>query len=386
MRRCCLITSLITITVIAIFLLQLTPVEFAWGSVTPETEAPSALLMEAHTGKILYEKNPHQRRAPASVTKVATLLVAIDALKNGKVKWNDRVVTSEAAWEMGGSEIWLEPGEEMSFKEMMIAISVGSANDACVAVAEHIAGSEKAFVGLMNQKVKDLGLKNTRFVNAHGLPAKGHYTSAYDMAVLCREAAQCPEFLELTSIKHYHKLRGGKTKLDNTNKLLWWYDGTDGFKTGWTTEANYCLASTVKRDDLRLICCVFGVPKIGGHFEESMKLYNWGFANFAFRQLVKPGEVVGELRVGKGTMDHVGVIAPEGAGILMPKGEDKKMKTEIVLLPFLSAPVSQGDPVGELKIIVDGKTSEKVPLVAQRDISRGSFWRLLKKSFRSIAS
>lgn len=381
MRRC----RWIVFISLAIFLLQLVPTSFAWGSVQPETKAPSAVLMEASTGKIIYQKNPHQRIAPASVTKVVTLLVAMDALKDGKVKWNDRVVTSEAAWEMGGSEIWLEPGEEMSFKEMMIAIAVGSANDACVAVAEHIAGSEKAFVGLMNQKVKELGLKNTHFVNCHGLPAKGHYTSAYDMAMICREAAQYPEYLELTSIKHYYKLRGGKTKLDNTNKLLWYYEGTDGFKTGWTAEANYCLASTVKRGDLRLICCVFGIPEIDGHFKESIKLYNWGFANYTFKQLVKAGEVVGEVRVGKGTVDRVGVVAPQGAGILLQKGEDKKAKTEIKLLPYLNAPVSQGDTVGELKIIVDGKTYEKVPLVAQRDVPRGSFWHQLKKSLLSVA-
>ncbi|MGB4504461.1 MAG: D-alanyl-D-alanine carboxypeptidase family protein [Syntrophaceticus sp.] len=381
MRRC----RWIVFISLAIFLLQLVPTSFAWGSVQPETKAPSAVLMEASTGKIIYQKNPHQRIAPASVTKVVTLLVAMDALKDGKVKWNDRVVTSEAAWEMGGSEIWLEPGEEMSFKEMMIAIAVGSANDACVAVAEHIAGSEKAFVGLMNQKVKELGLKNTHFVNCHGLPAKGHYTSAYDMAMICREAAQYPEYLELTSIKHYYKLRGGKTKLDNTNKLLWYYEGTDGFKTGWTAEANYCLASTVKRGDLRLICCVFGIPEIDGHFKESIKLYNWGFANYTFKQLVKAGEVVGEVRVGKGTVDRVGVVAPQGAGILLQKGEDKKAKTEIKLLPYLNAPVSQGDTVGELKIIVDGKTYEKVPLVAQRDVPRGSFWHQLKKSLWSVA-
>lgn len=381
MRRC----RWIVFISLAIFLLQLVPTSFAWGSVQPETKAPSAVLMEASTGKIIYQKNPHQRIAPASVTKVVTLLVAMDALKDGKVKWNDRVVTSEAAWEMGGSEIWLEPGEEMSFKEMMIAIAVGSANDACVAVAEHIAGSEKAFVGLMNQKVKELGLKNTHFVNCHGLPAKGHYTSAYDMAMICREAAQYPEYLELTSIKHYYKLRGGKTKLDNTNKLLWYYEGTDGFKTGWTAEANYCLASTVKRGDLRLICCVFGIPEIDGHFKESIKLYNWGFANYTFKQLVKAGEVVGEVRVGKGTVDRVGVVAPQGAGILLQKGEDKKAKTEIKLLPYLNAPVSQGDTVGELKIIVDGKTYEKVPLVAQRDVPRGNFWHQLKKSLWSVA-
>ncbi len=379
--RCRLIVS----SVLAIFFLQLVPTQFAWGSVTPETEAPSALLLEAHTGKILFQKKAYQRMPPASVTKVATLLVAMDAVKSGKVKWDDRVVTSEAAWEMGGSEIWLEPGEEMSFKEMMIAIAVGSANDACVAVAEHIAGSEKAFVGLMNQKVKEMGLKNTHFVNAHGLPAKGHYTCAYDMAVLCRDAALYPEFMELTSIKHYYKLRGGKTKLDNTNKLLWWYDGADGFKTGWTTEANYCLASTVKRGDLRLICCVFGIPETGGHFKESVKLFNWGFANYAFQQLVKPGEVVGKVRVGKGSTDYIGVVAPRGAGILTPKGEDKKVTKEVKFPAFLNAPITQGSPAGELMVIVDGKICEKVPLVAESDVPQGNIWRQLKKALDAVA-
>jgi D-alanyl-D-alanine carboxypeptidase (penicillin-binding protein 5/6) len=358
-RHCCWII----VVFVATILLQLAPITPALGSVKPETEAPSAVLMEANSGKIVYEKNPHQRRAPASVTKVATLLVALDALKDGKVQLEDRVVTSEAAWEMGGSEIWLEPGEDMSFQEMLIAIAVGSANDACVAVAEHIAGSEKTFVELMNKRARDMGLENTHFVNTHGLPAKGHYTSAYDMAMLCREAIQYPEFLELTSIKHY-KLRGGKTQLDNTNKLLWWYDGTDGGKTGWTTEANYCLASTVKRDNLRMICSVFGVPETRGHFQESVKLYNWAFANYTYQELVKPGELVELVPVGKGTTDQVGAVAPQAAGVLMQKGEEKDITTEVQLKSSLSAPVKKGDIVGELKIIVDGKSFEKVPLMA----------------------
>lgn len=370
---------------VAIFILQLVPITPAAGSVQPETKAPAAVLMEASSGEIIYEKNPGQRRAPASVTKVATLLVALDALHEGKVQLDDRVVTSEAAWEMGGSEIWLEPGEDLSYQEMLIAIAVGSANDACVAVAEHIAGSEKAFVGLMNEKAQDLGLKNTHFVNAHGLPAKEHYTSAYDMAMLCREAIKYPEFLKLTSIKHY-KLRDGKTQLDNTNKLLWWYDGTDGGKTGWTTEADYCLVSTVKRDNLRLICCVFGVPEIKGHFQESVTLYNWGFANYVYQELVKPGQVVEHGCVGKGAVDQVGAVAPEGAGVLMQKDEKKAIKTEVRLVPSLSAPVEKGDIVGELKIIVDGKISDKVPLVAQKDVPQGSLGRMLKKSFKSLTN
>jgi len=373
------------ISIILVFsFLQFVPAKYAWSS-TPETDAPSAVLMEASTGKILYQKNPHKRVAPASVTKVATLLVAIEALKSGKVSWDDKVVTSEAAWEMGGSEIWLEPGEEMTFREMMIAIAVGSANDACVAVAEHIAGSEKVFVALMNQKVKELGLKNTHFVNVHGLPAKNHYTSAYDMAVLCREAAKHPEYLQLTSIKHYYKLRGGKTKLDNTNKLLWWYEGTDGFKTGWTTEANYCLASTVKRDNLRLICTVFGVPEPRGHFNESIKLLNWGFANYAYQEMVKPGEVVGKVRVGKGTADYTGLVVPEGAGVVTRKGEKIDVKTEVTIPEIINAPVAKGQKVGEVKLIVDGKVQGRVPLVAQKDIPRGGFWQQVKKTFKVMA-
>jgi len=368
-----------------IFLLQLLSSNFAWCNIAPETDAPTAILLDAHSGKILYQKEPHRRVPPASVTKVATMLVAMEAIEKGKVKWDDRVVTSEAAWEMGGSEIWLEPGEEMSFREMMIAIAVGSANDACVAVAEHIAGSEEAFVGLMNQKVKELGLKNTNFVNPHGLPEKGHYTSAYDMAMLCMEALKYPDIMKLTQIKHYYKLRGGKTKLDNTNKLLWWYEGTDGFKTGWTAEANYCLASTVKRNGLRLICCVFGVPEPNGHFKESIKLYNWGFANFAFQELVQPDQVMGKVRVEKGSLDYVAAVASRSAGLLTQKGEKREAKLKVKLPEIVAAPLDKGALLGEVEILVNGKVVDKVPLVAQNSVSKGTFWRQLQKSFHSFA-
>lgn len=370
---------------LCILMIQLIPVAAAWSSAPQVTGDASAVLMDAYSGKILYEKEPHKRVAPASVTKVMTMLVAMEALAGGKVKWDDRVVTSEAAWEMGGSEIWLEPGEEMSFREMMIAIAVGSANDACVAVAEHLAGSEGAFVELMNQKAKSLGLKNTRFVNAHGLPAKGHYTSAYDMAEISREALKYPELLKLTQIKHYYELRGGKTKLDNTNKLLWWYDGTDGFKTGWTTDANYCLASTVKRDDLRLICTVFGIPEVRGHFRESTKLYNWGFANFGFEKLVCTGQELGKVPVGRGARDKVVGAAPRDIGVPLKKGEDQEIKTEVELKSYVEAPIHKGDLLGEIQVKVNGQVIEKVPVVAKEDVLKGSFWRLLNKSFRSVA-
>lgn len=376
--------KMIVLSLVLTFMLQLLPAA-AWSSEPAlETDAVSAVLMDAYTGKILYEKEPHKRVAPASVTKVLTLLVALDALHKGKVKWDDRVGASESAWEMGGSEIWLEPGESMTFREMMIAIAVGSANDACVAVAEHIAGSEQAYVALINEKARSLGCKDTHFVNCHGLPAKDHYTSAYDMALICRDALKYPEMLSLTSIKHYYELRGGKVKLDNTNKLLWWYDGADGFKTGWTTEANYCLASTVKRGDLRLICCVFGVPEPRGHFKESTKLLNWAFANYGFQTLAQPGQVLGKVRVGSGAQDQVDAVAPRSIGILIKKGETGAATLDVKLPKIVRAPVKKGSPLGEARVLEQGKVVETVVLQAKEDVPKGSFWRLFDKSFHAL--
>ncbi|MGD0154039.1 MAG: D-alanyl-D-alanine carboxypeptidase family protein [Thermacetogeniaceae bacterium] len=380
--------KLVMLAVVLAFALQLAPAR-AWSE-TPseapalETNAASAVLMDAYTGKILYQKEPDKQVAPASVTKILTLLVALDSLHKGKVNWDDRVVTSEEAWEMGGSEIWLEPGESMTFREMMIAIAVGSANDACVAVAEHIAGSEQAYVALMNEKAKSLGCKNTHFVNAHGLPAKDHYTSAYDMALICREALKYPELLQLTSIRHYNELRGGKVRLDNTNKLLWWYDGADGFKTGWTAEANYCLAATAKRGDLRLISCLFGVPEPRGHFRESTKLLNWGFANYGFRTLAQAGQVMGKVRVGSGTVDQVDVVAPRNIGVLIKKGEEGHATLDLKLPKMVVAPVQKGAPLGEVRVIEQGKVLETVALQAKDEVPRGSFWRMFDKGFRSL--
>lgn len=218
-----------------------------------ETEATSAILMDAASGKILYEKEPNKELAPASVTKLMTLLVAADAVTTGRVKLTDKVMASENASKLGGSQIYLEPGETFSLEEMLISIAVGSANDSCVAVAEHISGTHEAFVEEMNKKAQELGLKNTHFANAYGLPAEGHYTSAYDLAVIARAALDYPLVRKLTVMKEYD-LRDGKFKLWNTNKLLWWYPGTDGFKTGWTNEAKYCLASTVERDGFCVPC------------------------------------------------------------------------------------------------------------------------------------
>ncbi len=371
-------------TLALLLALQLAPARAWCAPAPPETDAVSAVLMDAYSGKILYQKNPDQRVAPASVTKVMTMLVAMDALAKGKVKWDDRITAGESAWEMGGSEIWLEPGESMSFREMMLAIAVGSANDACVAVADHIAGSEQAYVALMNEKAQSLGCKNTHFANVHGLPAKDHYTSAYDMALICREALKYPALLQLTSVKHYYELRGGKTRLDNTNKLLWYYDGADGFKTGWTSEANYCLASTVKRGDLRLICTVFGVPETGGNFRESTKLYNWAFANYGFQTLANEGQIMGRVPVGSGAVETVEAAVPRSVGVLIAKGEKTAATIEVRLPVLVAAPVRKGSQLGEIRVVEQGQVLETVPLLAQEDVARGSFWQELDRSFRSL--
>jgi len=346
-----------------------------------ETSAASAILMDAATGKILYEKESHKELPPASVTKLMTMLVAAEAIEMGKAKLTDIVTASENACSLGGSQIYLEPGEKFSLEEMLIAIAVGSANDGCVAVAEHLYGSHEEFVDVMNQRAKDLGLKNTHFANAYGLPAQGHYTSAYDLAVLGREALKHPLVTKLTAIKEYD-LRGGQFKLWNTNKLLWWYEGTDGFKTGWTQEAKYCLASTVQRDGLRLIAVVMGVPEVRGHFAESMKIYNYGFAKYMSKEFAPAGSKQGEMIVNKGAKPTVDLIAERAVGVCVEKGKDKDCWTEVKIDNTINAPIKQGQKLGEIVIFCGQEELERIPLVAKESIEKAGILEMLKRTIQ----
>lgn len=345
-----------------------------------DLKAGSYVLMDADSGKILLAKNEHKRLAPASMTKLMTLILAAEDLETGKAQLRDQVNASENASKMGGSQVYLEPGEQMSLEDMLIAIAVGSANDSCVAVAEHLDGSHQSFVERMNQKASELGLKDTHFINSYGLPAQGHYTSAYDMAVMARYALNYPKILEYTSIKEYN-LRQGKFKLYNTNKLLWWYKGADGFKTGWTEEAKHCLAATAKRGGLRLISVVMGVPETNGHFRESMQLLNYGFARYGFQTFYNQGDVCGIVKIGKGLEDRVEVVAEENVGCLVPKGGEKKVTYEKHALSYASAPIMEGRILGEIKIFYEGKLQKTVNLVAAREIPRASLWREIMKVF-----
>lgn len=345
-----------------------------------DIKSEAYVLMGADSGKILYSKNEHKKLPPASMTKLMTLILAVDAIDKGKVKLSDKVVTSEDAWKMGGSQIYLEPGEEMTYEEMLIAIAVGSANDACVAVAEHLEGSHKDFVVRMNNMAKELGLKNTHFVNSNGLHDENHYSSAHDMAIIARKALSYPRIIEYTGIKEYD-LRQGEFKLYNTNKLLWWYKGTDGFKTGWTNQAKYCLTSTVKRDGLRLISVVMASPEVRGHFKDSMEVLNYGFAKYAYKSFFARGSVCDVSTVGKGDKNFVELRLEDNAGLIYLKEGDSDITYKKVFPAYVEAPVLEGQKLGEIVIYKDGIMQKKVNLIAADSIAKGGLIREIIKMF-----
>ena len=342
-------------------------------------DCEGAVLMEASTGKILYAKNENKRWEPASITKLMTLTLIMEAVKSGKVKMEDKILTSKYAASMGGSQVWLEEGEERTLREMLIAIAVGSANDASAAVAEHISGSVEAFVEQMNKKAKELGMENTQFANPHGLPDPKHYVAAKDMALLARYSLRYPEILALTSIKEYTFREEPKLLiLYNTNKLLWWYPGADGLKTGWTPSAKRNLIATAKRDNVRLISVVLGVEKVKGHFIESMKMLNYGFANFGFKKLYDANSPIANVDVLKGTKQKVTLIAARDVGALHEKGKEVKPTTTIKISGTPTAPIVKGQKLGEIIVLVDNKQVESVELLAAEDVSKAGFLFNLK--------
>jgi D-alanyl-D-alanine carboxypeptidase (penicillin-binding protein 5/6) len=349
-----------------------------------ETSAASAVLMDGN-GNILYEKDSYKPLPPASVTKVMTMLLAVEAVEEGRIKLTDRVSTSENAWRQGGSQIWLEPGETMTVREIMTAVAVVSANDAAVAIMEHIYGSETAAVDAMNKRAEDLGLKNSHFTNVNGLPAAGHHMSAYDTALIAREALKHPLYIELCGIKE-HWLRDGKNWLVNTNKLLWWYRGADGLKTGWTEEAKYCFVGTAKRDNLRLIAVVFATPEPRSHLRESMRLLDWGYANYAAVPIIEKGSVAERLKVSKGTVREVELVAADELNLVLPKGQAKNIQKKVVTASAVTAPVAQGQKCGELVALRDGKEVGKVDLVAAGAVPKAGIFQVMQGMFVNLFS
>lgn len=348
------------------------------------TDSQSAIVIEQSTGTILYDKNMHDKLAPASMTKIMTMLLIMEEIDQGRLKLEDLVRTSEYAASMGGSQIFLEEGEQMTVEDMLTAISIASANDASVAMAEKIAGSEEDFVKKMNHRVKELGLKNTKFQNSTGLPVKDHYSTAYDMAIIAKELLRYEEITDFT--KQYEAyLREDTDKkfwLVNTNKLVKFYPGVDGLKTGFTRDAMYCLTATAKKDDMRVITVVFGASTSKIRNAEITKLLDYAFSQFETKKLYEANEIFATPIVSKGKKKTVDLVSKEPVSLLIKKGEKiGEIKTELIINEKTKAPIKKGDELGKLVIKKKDEEVLSVPLVSKESVNKANWWELYKRAF-----
>ena len=377
----------ICLCVIAALMASLSPLSQA---AAPELKAKSAILIDAETGQVLYEKDPDVRLAPASVTKVMTMLLAMEAADTGKVSYDDMVVTSTAASEIGGSQIWLMEGEEMKFEDMLKAVAIVSANDAAFALSEHIAGTEPDFVRLMNEKAKELDMKNTHFQNSDGLPASDHYSSARDIAIMSRELiTKHPKILEWTStwtdwLQRLHpRAKQKESFLRNTNELVIKYPGADGLKTGMTNEAGFCLSATAKKNDTRLIGVVMALSSNDERLDDTIKLLNYGFREFDRVVLAAHGESVGSVRIPNGRQEMVVAGVDKDYTVLVDKGKMDLITTEFVP-DERKAPISKGDRVGQVIVSLDNKEIARVNVVSTEDVPRAGFFTVLSRGIRDL--
>lgn len=347
-------------------------------------QAKSAILIERDTGKVLYEKNSDQPLPPASMTKIMTMILIMEALDEGKITFKDKVRASEYAASMGGSQIFLEPGEEMTVNELLKGIAIGSGNDASMAMAEHLAGSEDKFVEMMNKKAKEIGLKHTKFQNPTGLPVDDHYSTAHDMAMMGKELLKYEDIINYTS-KYEDYLREDTDKkfwLVNTNRLVKFYPGVDGLKTGFTGQAKYCLTATAKKGNMRVIAVVFGANTPKERNNEVTKMLDYAFSQYTTTPLYKKDAPIKKVEVNKGEQKYVNAVTSEPLSALAKKGTTAKdMKTEVKLVENLNAPVKKGDEIGTITIKKDGKVMSKSPLVAEEDVEIASYWQLFKRTF-----
>ncbi|OAS87467.1 MULTISPECIES: D-alanyl-D-alanine carboxypeptidase family protein [Metabacillus] len=365
-------------------LISVTPVAFAKESTTVELadKAKSAVLIERDTGTILYDKNSDEKLPPASMTKIMTMLLIMESLENNQIKWDEKVRTSEYAASMGGSQIFLEAGEEMTVEQMLKGIAIGSGNDASVAMAEKIAGSTEQFVNMMNKKVEELGLKNTHFKNPTGLPEPDHYSSAHDMALMAKELLKYEEITKFTG-KYEDYLREGTDKkfwLVNTNRLVKFYPGVDGVKTGFTNEAKYCLTATAKKDNMRVIAVVFGADTPKDRNAQVTKMLDYAFSQYQTHPLFEKDHVLTKVNVSKGSEKEANLMTSEPISVLTKKGENVDDVTqEIVMKKDVKAPIEKGDELGSLQLKKDDKILAESKLVAEKDISEASWWQLFKR-------
>jgi len=352
-------------------------------------DAKAAVLMEPVSGKVLYAQNEHERLPPASVTKVMSMLLIMEAVDSGRIGWEEKIITSTMAAGMGGSQIYLKEGEEMTLRDMFKAIAVVSANDASTAVAEHLYGSDVDFVDAMNARAKKLKLKNTHFANETGLPDPDHYSSAYDLAVISRELLKYPEVLKFTSI-WMDSLRDGKFILRNTNELIRVYQGADGLKTGHTSEAKYCLAATAKRGDFRLLSVILGAESDAARVAQTKRLLDYGFRNFQWKPVFESKKVIGRVYIKGAKQEQVPVQLRSDFGVVVERGKELVVTTRITSSKNIKFPIKSGARIGTISAVLDGKVIGQAPVYAAENVEEANFlvkgWRWIRDFFKSLFS
>ncbi len=343
--------------------------------------SPSAILMEESSGQVLYELNADEKLPIASVTKTMTMLLIMEALDSGKIKLTDTVTTSEHAASMGGSQVFLEVGETMSVEEMLKAIVIASGNDAAVAMSEFIAGTESAFVEMMNSRAKELGCKNTHFINCNGLDETSeHYSTARDVAIISCELLKHPKITEYTTI-WMDTLRNGEFGLSNTNKLIRFYNGANGIKTGSTSVAKYCLSASAKRDGMQLVAVILAAPSTADRFSSATRLLDYGFANYS---VVNAAQKIGDLAplsVVGGKVDTVSIVPDKKVNFIVKKGASDKVETSISFKDSIKAPISKNEPLGTATLTIGGEKVAICDILASEDVARMNFSTMLGKMF-----
>lgn len=349
----------------------------------PTVDAAGAVLMEKETGTVLYEQNAHDKLEPASVTKVMTLLLVMEAIDSGNLSKDDLVTVSAYAASMGGSQVYLKEGEQMTVNDLLKAVAVASGNDASVALAEHLCGSEEAFVAKMNERAAQLGMTDTCFVNCTGLPAAGHLTSAYDIALMSRELIlNHPSIRDYTTI-WMDSIRDGAFGLTNTNRLVRFYQGATGLKTGSTDSALYCVSATAERDGMELIAVVMKSPTSAQRFEDAKALLDYGFANYTLAR-VYPDVPLAPVEVLLGTTAQVQPQLERECSLLVRKGEEGLISTQIQLAQDLEAPVERGQKLGQMVVTVDGEVRDTIPIVASQQVDRLTIPGIFGKMFQRL--
>ena len=373
---------------ILIFLLILIPVVKAEEIEDLAPNAKSAIMIEASTGEILFQKNAYEKLPPASMTKMMSILLILEEIEKGNLKWDDEIVASETAASMGGSQIFLEAGEKMTVTELLKGISIASGNDATVAMAEKIAGTEEAFVKRMNERAKGLGLKNTHFVNSTGLDIDNHYSSAYDMSLIAKELVKHEKILEFTGTyeEYLRKDSDNPFWLVNTNRLVRFYKGVDGLKTGYTSSAGYCLTATAKREDMRLITVVMNEPDTSKRRSDTTKMLDYGYNVYTVENIIDNSTTIDKKKVELGKKEEVDIISKETITILRKKSDKDRNIVYKANIDKIVAPVKKGDKVGTIDILEDNKVISTIEATVKEDINKASIFTILYRNIKNIVN